>query len=136
MVVTKFEFLEYLPAPVAEQARKELELLQQAGIPTEEIAKALWKKYKPTPVRTTTTALKSKTIVELQGFILYTTHYSWGIVARFADATGGVNIVVHRDSEVKVPENLPAKVKVIGKAKHNRRGEIVVFPTSILPHEH
>ncbi|MEM4541283.1 MAG: hypothetical protein QXP46_07270 [Archaeoglobaceae archaeon] len=131
----KFEFLDYLPAPQREQARKELELLQKAGIPEEEIFQTIWRKYKPSPQQTNVAALSkmyvTKMYVTLEGYILYTTAYDWGIIARFADSTGGINLIIHKDSRVELPEDLPAKVRVIGRAKPNKKGKIVVFPTSI-----
>jgi len=127
----KFEFLDYLPAPQQEQARKELELLLSAGIPEEEITQTIWRKYKPTPQKTSVSQLKSKMYVSLEGYILYTTTYEWGHVARFADSSGGINLIIHKDSRVELPKDLPAKVKVTGKAKPNKKGEIVVFPTSV-----
>lgn len=127
----KFGFLDYLPAPQQEQARKELELLQKIGIPEEEIVQAIWKKYKPTPQQTNVAALKSKMYVALEGYILYMTSYDWGIIARFADSSGGINLIIHKDSRVELPKDLPAKVKIIGRAKPSKKGEIVVFPTNI-----
>jgi len=127
----KFEFLDYLPAPQQEQARKEMEFLQKAGIPEEEIVKTIWRKYKPVPQKTSIAQLKSKMYVSLEGYILYIATYEWGHVARFADATGGINLVVHKDSKIDLPKDLPAKVKIIGRAKPSKKGEIVVFPTSV-----